>query len=395
MALRRSNGEGTIYFNKKTNTYEGQFYYEDPATGKKKKKKLSGKSMKLVNQRGKEFLEQMKKDRAEILANQSQAGTVQKWLDEWLENYVKPSVRVKTYERYKCSINNHILPYIGSIGLERLKAEDVQNMMNGLLTTGGVYQKALSARTVNTARRTLKSALDKACHLRKIDYNPVDATKASKTEKAEILVLSRSQAKKLLTVSKEHDQTAYMAILLALSTGMRIGEIFGLSWENVNLDAKILYVKQSLVSTNHGARLEPSPKTKAGYRQIELPKLCLNGLRGHRAWQDEQKRLWIDQYKENDLVISNPDGGYKDPSYFTAVVFKRMLNMAGIDTSVRFHDLRHTHATWLLEKGVHPKVVAERLGHSSIRITLDTYSHVIKGMQKVAVNKLDEIAEEW
>ena len=83
------------------------------------------------------------------------------------------------------------------------------------------------------------------------------------------------------------------------------------------------------------------------------------------------------------------------PSRFTYAIFKRLLEMAGIDTAVRFHDLRHTHATWLLEKGVHPKVVAERLGHSSIRITLDTYSHVIKGMQKVAVSKLDEMADEW
>ncbi len=81
--------------------------------------------------------------------------------------------------------------------------------------------------------------------------------------------------------------------------------------------------------------------------------------------------------------------------YFSAVVFKRLLTISTINTSVRFHDLRHTHATWLLEKGVHPKVVAERLGHSSIRITLDTYSHVIQGMQKIAVNKLDEIAERW
>lgn len=395
MALRRSNGDGTIYFNKKTKTYEGQFYYEDPVTGEKKKKKLSGKSMKLVNQRGKEFLTQMKKARADALASLSEAGTVEEWMNAWLEDYIKPSVRVKTYERYKCSINNHILPYIGAIAIDRLTAEDVQNMMNGLLSTGGADQKGLSARTVNAARRTLKSALDKACHLRKIDYNPVDATKASRTEKAEIYVLSDPQAQKLLEVSKEHDQTAHMAILLALFTGMRIGEIFGLTWENVDFDAKLLYVKQSLVSTNHGSRLESSPKTKAGYRQIELPQLCLDGLKGHRSWQEKQKKDWLDQYKENGLVISNPDGGYKDPSYFTAVVFKRMLDMAGIDTSVRFHDLRHTHATWLLEKGVNPKVVAERLGHSSIRITLDTYSHVIKGMQKVAVSKLDEIAEKW
>lgn len=231
--------------------------------------------------------------------------------------------------------------------------------------------------------------------MRKIDYNPADATKASKTERAEIHILSRTQAHKLLTIAKGYNQTAYMAILLALYTGMRIGEIFGLLWVNVDFDAKMVYVKQSVVSTNHGYRLELSPKTKSSYRQIALPKIVLSGLREHRAWQEQQKELWLDRYKDNDLVISAADGDYKDPSNFSGDIFKHLLAMAGIDKSVRFHDLRHTHATWLLEKNTHPKVVSERLGHSSIRITLDTYSHVINGLQKAAVTKLDEIAAEF
>ena len=135
----------------------------------------------------------------------------------------------------------------------------------------------------------------------------------------------------MLEVTKSSDHTAHMAILLALSTGMRIGEIFCLLWENVDLDAKMLYVKQSLVSTNRGYRLESSPKTKAGYRQIEFPQRCIEGLKAYRAWQDEQKGVWLVQYKDNDLVISTDDGGYKDPSRFTYAIFKRLLEMAGID----------------------------------------------------------------
>lgn len=395
MSLKRSNGDGTIYLNNKRKRYECQFFYADPMTGEKKKKKLVGKTIKNLDHRRKEYMEQINKEHAEVLSRQSMAETTEEWLSEWLELFIKPTVRTKTYERYKCSIYNHIIPYIGTIPIDKLTAEDVQNMMNNMMDTGGKKHDGLSPRTINAARRTLKSALAKACHLRKIDFNPVDATKAAKTEKAEIHILSHSLAKKLLEVSKEHDQTAHMAILLALSTGMRLGEIFGLLWENIDFDTNLLYVKQSLVSSNHGSRLESSPKTKAGYRQIELPKLCLKELKAHRAWQDEQKSIWLNKYKDKGLVISNPDGGYKDPNYFSAVVFKRLLTIATINTSVRFHDLRHTHATWLLEKGVHPKVVAERLGHSSIRITLDTYSHVIQGMQKIAVNKLDEIAEKW
>lgn len=395
MTTRRANGEGSIYFHEGRNRYEGQYFYEDPITGERKRKKLIGKSKITIAKRAKEFLAQMKKEREAYLANQTKVETVAEWLNEWLEQYIRPSVRVKTYERYQCSINNHIVPYIGKIAINKLTANDIQKMMNDLLAKGGAYHQGLSARTVNTARRTLKTALDKAYHLRKISYNPAEATKACRTEKSQITVLSHEEAQRLLQVSKIENHSAYMAILLALSTGMRLGEIFGLLWENIDFHEKKLYVKQTLVSTSHGYHIEPSPKTKAGYRQIELPKHCMDELKAHATWQKERKAEWLNQYVDDGVVISNDNGSYKDPSHFSYVTFKQLLAQANISERVRFHDLRHTHATWLLEKGVHPKVVAERLGHSSIRITLDTYSHVIKGLQQIAVNKLDEITDSW
>lgn len=267
-------------------------------------------------------------------------------------------------------------------------------MLNDLLISGGEDKKGLSPRTVNAARRTLKTALEKAYHLRKLPCNPVDGTKACRTDRAIIAILSRADAKKLLDVSKSYEQNAYI-VLLALSTGMRIGEIFGLLWENIDLQGKKLYVRQSLVSTNHGYHLEPSPKTKAGHRQIDLPEHCVEELCKHLKWQEKQKAEWLDQWRDKGIVVANCNGNYKDPNHFSYVIFKRLLEMAGIKERIRFHDLRHTHATWLLEKGIHPKVVSERLGHSSIRITLDTYSHVIKSMQQAAVKKLDEIASDW
>ena len=149
------------------------------------------------------------------------------------------------------------------------------------------------------------------------------------------------------------------------------------------------------MTTNHGYRLEKATKTKTGYRQIALPAHCVSELREYKSWQDKQKNIWLDRYDPEGVIVSNLDGTFKDPSRFSYVTFKALLQDANIGTKVRFHDLRHTHATWLLEKGVHPKVVAERLGHSSIRITLDTYSHVIKGMQKTAVDKIDEMMDDW
>ena len=395
MATRRTNGEGSIYYNRERRCYDGQFIYDDPVTGEHKRKKLTGPSKSAVVKRGKEFLDQIQKAREAYLAEQAKAAPLANWLDEWLTSYVQPCVKIKTFERYRCSINNHILPYIGQIPLDQLTAEDVQKMLNGLLESGGEDNKGLSPRTVNAARRTLKTALDKALHLRKIPYNPVEATKAFRTDRAQISILSRPDAKKLLAAAKEYEQNAYIAVLLALSTGMRIGEIFGLLWENIDSTGKKLYVRQSLVTTNHGYRMEPSPKTKAGHRQIELPDHCVEALRDHQKWQEAQKAEWLNKWCNLGLVVTNSNGSYRDPNYFSYVIFKRLLNLAGIKEGIRFHDLRHTHATWLLEKGVNPKVVAERLGHSSIRITLDTYSHVIQGMQQTAAAKLGEIAAEW
>lgn len=392
---RRVNGEGTIYFDQKHNRYEGQFQYEDPQTGFKKKKKLIGNTKILVARRGKEFIRTIKKQRMDFLAKQNQAISVANWLVQWMKTYIKSGVRLKTYERYICSIEHHIVPYIGEIAIDQLKTETVQDMLNNLLKTGGKDKHGLSPRTVNAARRTLKSAMEKAYNLRMINYNPVNATKACKTEKAQIIILDNTQAKKLLTVAKKEDYAAYIAILLALTTGMRLGEIFGLMWENVDMKGNKLYVKQSLVTTNHGSRLEKTTKTKSGYRQIDLPKYCITELEVYKHWQDEQKAIWLNQYDDQDVVVSKVSGGFKDPSRFSHVLFKRLLKSAGISTKVRFHDLRHTHATWLLEKGVNPKIVAERLGHSSIRITLDTYSHVIKGMQQIAVDKIDEMTADW
>ena len=133
MSLKRSNGDGTIYHNNKRKRYECQFFYADPLTGERKKKKLVGKTIKNLDHRRKEYMEQIKKERAEVLSRQSMAETTEDWLSEWLELFIKPTVRTKTYERYKCSIYNHIIPYIGTIPIDKLKAEDVQNMMNNMI----------------------------------------------------------------------------------------------------------------------------------------------------------------------------------------------------------------------------------------------------------------------
>lgn len=390
MSKRRTNGEGTIYFNKDRQRYECQFSYTDPNTGLPRRKKFVGGTQKELRNRKKTFIKEISLERERFLQSTS-TPTIKEWLDTWLNDFMKPTVKIKTFERYQCTINNHLSPHIGNTLLPHLTTEDIQDMLLYLRD-----EIKLAPRTINTARRTLKAALNYAVQLEKIAKNPADATKAFKTERPVITVLSHQQANTLINITYQTgDYSSWIAIVIALFTGMRLSEITGLTWKNVDLDKGLIYVTQGVVSTNHGPRLETTPKTQSSNRQIPLPQFCINALIEYRSWQDNEKLQWQNQYHDNNFVVCNEQGDIRDPSYFSYHIFKKLLSEAGLPKSIRFHDLRHTHATWLLEAGENPKVISERLGHSSIRITLDTYSHLLKGMQQPALEKLDALSEKW
>jgi integrase len=189
---------------------------------------------------------------------------------------------------------------------------------------------------------------------------------------------------RLLKAAKGHRLEAL--IVLALGAGMRLGEIFALKWENVDLDRAALFVRHTLVDLN-GLLTLAEPKTAKSRRRIELPRSVVVALRRHR------QRLTEEGFGDNSWVFCNSTGGPLRRTHFHTNVFKPLLQDAGLKP-IRFHDLRHTSATLLLTAGVHPKVVQERLGHSQISITLDTYSHVIPTMQVEAAEKLDAVLGE-
>ncbi len=200
----------------------------------------------------------------------------------------------------------------------------------------------------------------------------------------------------LLAVAKQKGQSPYIAILLAISTGMRLGEVFGLKWECLDLKKGIVYVRRALITSHKisGGEWFQEPKTAKSRRQIPLPAEVTQELRQYQKWQEEHKQQLGDKYEDNQLVIANTFGRPANTSNFTTRYFKKLLVDAGIDRSVKFHDLRHTHATLLLLEGIHPKVVQERLGHSTVTMTLDTYSHILPDMQDAAVKALDGIFRE-
>ena len=387
--MKRSNGEGTVYFNEKRQRYEGQFSYFDKDTQTKKRKFFSSKkSAKEVLRKAREFKSLQKKG-VNPIKSDIQLGI---WLDDWLKNYKQNTVRLKTYERYQTSIKMHLKPYIGKYKLKALSTDIIQRHWTFLLEKGGVEQSGLAARTVNATRRLLIQALNDAVDLGYIEKNSALKTKPIKTSRSEIRILTRDEALRLMTVAKEYDMVAWIVVVIALGTGMRLSEIFGLSWSCIDFRSAKLYVEQSAVKTNHGTVIQNEVKTKNSRREVPLPKFVVQALIEYKRWQEFYKIKNTGLFVDRGYVIANQYGNVRHPASFSYHVFKKaLLPRAGISEKVRFHDLRHTHATWLLASGVNVKIVSERLGHSTIRITLDTYAHVIRTMQTVAVEKLDNI----
>ncbi len=205
----------------------------------------------------------------------------------------------------------------------------------------------------------------------------------------EIKPLAPEQARQLLDAAKGHPQEALF--VLALATGMRRGELLGLKWQDINLDNSVLQVRRALTRMPTGLGYqETEPKTKTSRRSIVLTLFANEALKEHRTRQLEMKQKAGTAWEDHDYVFCTPTGKHLSPGHDVLVQLKKLLKKAGLP-DIRFHDLRHSTATLLLSKGVHPKVVQEILGHSEISMTMDTYSHVLPTMHKDAMDGLNDI----
>lgn len=241
----------------------------------------------------------------------------------------------------------------------------------------------LSASTVRKFHNILHAALRHAVRMQLLAANPTDVVTAPKPRRTEMTVLDEQASATMLRAAQGSE--LYLPLLLAVGTGMRRGELLGLRWSDVDLEAGTLTVAQTLQEA-YGEVLFKEPKTTKSRRRITLPELVVEALRAHRVEQAARTLAREPGYVESDLVLPAPGGGPWWPSNFDRM-WRRFKKRQGLE--IRFHDLRHTHATQLLKAGIHPKVVSERLGHASIGITLDTYSHVLPGMQEEAAAKID------
>jgi integrase len=306
--------------------------------------------------------------------------TVGQFLDRWLEDSAKPSVRPKTFESYQQLVKLYLAPDLGRFGLSKLSPQAVQRFLNDRLASG------LSARTVQYTHAVLRHALNQALRWGLVARNVATLVSPPQVRRPEIQPFSPEQTQVFLkAIEGDRLEALYAA---AVAIGLRQGEAFGLRWPDLDLDAGTLAVRYSLQRIQ-GVPTFVEPKTPRSRRTINLPAVAIAALRRHQARQ-EQERIWAgSRWQEWGLVFCTTIGTPLDPP---AVLkgFQKLLKAAGLP-KLRFHDLRHTCATLLLAQGVHPRLVMDILGHSQISLTLNTYSHIMPVMQREVAAKMDEI----
>jgi integrase len=375
MTKQRGHGEGSIYQRK-----DGRWAASLTLEGSKRKT-FYGKTRK-------EAYEKLKKAQHEHqhgLLSTGPKQTIKQYLEYWLEEVHKSTVKPATYIKYRSLLDRHVLPHLGYLQLQKLGQEHVQSLYS-------LKQKeGLSAKTIRLVHGILHKALDDAVRWGRLNRNVCDLVSQPRPVRYEIQPLTAAQVQKLLECAKGQQRLDGI-LTVALATGARQGEILALRWQDVDLEQRTLQIRRTVARLQRFGYVETEPKTLKGIRQIVLPEIAIDVLRRQRIYQNEARLKAGINWQDRDLVFSNKYGGYLDASKIL-LKFKAILKMAGLP-DIRFHDLRHTAATILLEKNVHPKVVQERLGHSRISMTMDTYSHVLPSLQQEATDKLNDVFKE-
>ena len=308
------------------------------------------------------------RDMGELLMTPTRL-TVREYLEEWKERSARPRVRHRTFLDYAGMLDRYVMPVIGHCKLTSLTPHLIQDVIAGMMKRG------LSARTVRYCHTVLSNALKQAVKMRYLRYNPAQDVDLPKQERREMRSMSSEEAVRFLAAAKSSSHYELFALLLG--TGLRPGEAVALKWGDLDFSTNRLIVRRSASPGKGGPHLH-EPKTARANRTVELPhnltQLLLE-LRG-RAPDDA-------------FMFPSKAGTPLDVRNLASVHFKPILKAAHLPSELRLYDLRHTHATLLLLAGENPKVVSERLGHASVVLTLDVYSHVLPGMQAAAASKLD------
>jgi integrase len=379
---RRGAGEGSV-FRTKDGRWRGQILL-GYRKGGARYKVFEGKSRNAVQQKLTKNLHLQHEGRD--IAPESV--TVAEFLQRWLDDCVCSRVRLSTLKSYRELIDQHIIPELGQIRLQKLAPWHIQTFLNQQLKSGNLAKEAgLSARSVQYLHGLLKNALDRALRWELVLRNVAKLVDSPRVPHFEVTPLSPDEAIGLLKAAEEDRLAALYSVALAI--GLRQGEALALRWADIDLDRGTVIVTATLQRIDGIFQLL-EPKTKRSRRTIRLPEIARAALVKHRALQDYEKRFAGDLWKEWGLVFTTLVGTPIDQSnlhrHFAALKIR-----AGIPPKFRFHDLRHTCASLLIAQGVHPRQIMEILGHSQIALTMNTYGHLFATMQEETAVKMNAI----
>jgi integrase len=381
---RRGQNEGSI-FKRKDGRWCGMLSlgWEN---GKRKRKSYFAATAAEVRDQ----LLKARSDHARGLPITIERQTVEQYLGHWLEHTLKAKAKPRSYESFSTIARLHIEPSIGRIQLHKLAPQHIQKLLDEK------SKKGLSPQTVTNIRTVLRSALSQAMKWNLVSRNSAVLVNVPRIPHKRIQPLDPEHARKLLETAKGGRFEAIYTV--ALTLGMRRGEVLGLRWSDVDFDGRAIRVNQSMQrlstgSSDKGKRSElqaTETKTDGSRRTIALPDSVVRALRAHRARQAQDRLVAGMSWTDQELVFTNRSGRPIEPILLHRD-YKALLKKAGLPTTLRFHDLRHSAASLLLAQGVHPRAIMELLGHSSISVTMNVYGHVMPAMMRDVAERMDAL----
>lgn len=374
MARKRANNHGTIY-----QRPDGRWCAQIPIGyegGKLKRKTVYGKTEDEVWQ----DLVKIQRDKQQGLPIVTKGQTIGKFLEGWLEDSVKPSVREQTYKTYESTVRLHIIPVIGKVALDKLTPQDVQRMMRE------AAKKDFTATHVAYCRTILRIALNKALKWGLVARNVAALADPPKRQRYDAQYLTVDEARRFFKVVRSDRLEALYVVTTTL--GLRKGEVCGLRWQDIDLDNGELTVRYQLQRVG-GKKQLVEPKIDRSRRTIALPPFVVTALRAHEVLQRADRKWAASKWQEHGLVFTTSIGTPLEQSNLSRA-FHALLDTAGIPRQ-RFHNLRHSAATLMLAQGVEAPAIMAVLGHSHISTTINLYAHVMPEVKRDAADRMEAL----
>lgn len=381
---KRGNGEGSVC-RRPDGRWQGSITIGRDDRGRLIRKYFYGKTRKETSEKLNRAIEELRDNR---FINKSDNPTVEQWCHEWLWSYKRNSVKQKTFDQYETILRTHIIPDIGDIRLADLKTMHIQRIINKMHDSG------LSHRTIEVMKIVIHAALKQAQRNKLVSENVCENVVLPRKQPKHIRVLNEDEQTKLIAALK--DNYIGRGLLFALYTGMRRGEVLALKWSDYDKNEKTISITKALsrVRTynkdgNKTMLTVTTPKTDTSIRTVPLIDKAVELLAEHKRKQERYMELVGDYYTDNDLIFSSSRGDYLDPGNFNRKLNKTVKKI-GI-AQISPHALRHSFATRGLEAEVSLKAMQELLGHSSITVTGDIYTHILKEQKRKEISKLNDV----